>query len=79
MSAPSTARQRTPRDQQASLRDTHRGIIDRLADPYLTDHDRWVLGQFAIFLSGATPGPDPRAARPQPVRTLYSRVRRATL
>lgn len=60
---------------------TQRGVLERLADPYLTDHDRWVLGQFARFLAGEAPGPDPRAARPRPSRgaTLFSRVRRAKL
>ena len=53
---------------------TRRGVIERLADPYLTDHDRWVLGQFARFLDGLAPGPDPRATpgrsrRPLPPRT----------
>ena len=45
---------------QNVLAETQRGIAERLADPYLTDHDRWVLRQFAQFLSGVTPGPDPR-------------------
>ena len=36
---------------------TRRGVIERMADPYLTDHDRWVLRQFAHFLSGLTPDP----------------------
>ena len=62
---------------------TRRGVIERLADPYLTDHDRWVLGQFSRFLSGKAPHPDPRATRtrpqPRPRQPLYSRVRRATL
>jgi hypothetical protein len=40
-----------------AYRVTQRGVTERLADPYLTDHDRWVLGQFARFLSG----PDARA------------------
>ena len=58
---------------------THRGVIERLGDPYLTDHDRWVLSQFARFLSGRAPSPDPRAVRLRPRPVLYSRVRRATL
>jgi hypothetical protein len=68
-------------------RATHRGVVERLADPYLTDHDRWVLRQFAHFLSGRTPEPDPRAVRAlaatrarRPLRAgLYPRVRPATL
>ena len=32
-----------------------RALVARLADPYLTDHDRWVLCQFATFLSGIAP------------------------
>ena len=60
-------------------RATRRGVTERLADPYLTDHDRWVLQQFASFLSGRTPGPDPRAIRSRPERPLFSRVTRSTL
>ena len=58
---------------------THHGIIQRLADPYLTDHDRWVLGQFARFLEGQAPGPDPRVVPARSTRPLYSRVRRSSL
>jgi len=58
---------------------THRGVIERLADPYLTDHDRWVLGQFARFLSGETPDPDPRVRQARPTEPLYRRARTATL
>lgn len=60
---------------------TRRGVIERLADPYLNDHDRWVLGQFARFLSGRAPEPDPRAvrARRRAPGPLYARVRRANL
>ena len=64
-------------DRFSSTRD---GVIERLADPYLTEHDRWVLRQFAQFLGGAAPGPDPRVtptSRPQ--RPLYPRLRRPTL
>ena len=60
-------------------RTTHRGVVERLADPYLTEHDRWVLRQFACFLSGLAPGPDPRVAPARPERPLYTRVRRSTL
>ena len=40
---------------------TRRGVSERLSDPYLTDHDRWVLGQFRRFLGGMVPEPDHRA------------------
>ena len=60
-------------------RATRRGVVERMADPYLTDHDRWVLQQFAHFLSGRTPGPDPRVAPSRPERPLFARVRRSTL
>ena len=60
-------------------RTTRHGVIERMADPYLTDHDRWVLQQFACFLSGRTPDPDPRVARSRPERPLYARVIRSTL
>ena len=55
----------------------HQGVIERLGDPYLTEHDRWVLRQFAQFLSGVAPEPDPRARRTKPQQVLDSRVRRA--
>ena len=42
---------------------TRRGISARMDDPYLNDHDRWVLRQFGRFLSGLAPEPDPRAPR----------------
>jgi len=58
---------------------THRGIIQRLADPYLTDHDRWVLGQFARFLEGSAPDPDPRVVPTRSTRPLHSRVRGSSL
>jgi hypothetical protein len=60
-------------------RTTRSGIIERMADPYLTDHDRWVLQQFARFLDGSTPDPDPRVERPRPERPLFARVTRSTL
>lgn len=65
MSVASTDRQLGRRSQREMIRATRRGVVDRLGDPYLTEHDRWVLGQFARFLGGETPGPDPRAARPR--------------
>ena len=58
---------------------TRRGVIERLADPYLTEHDRWVLGQFARFLGGQVPEPDPRVTPNAPTPPLYTRVRRSTL
>ncbi len=58
---------------------TRRGVIERLADPYLTDHDRWVLGQFARFLEGQAPDPDPRVVPARATRPLYSRARRVNL
>lgn len=42
---------------------TRLGVVERLADPYLTSHDRWVLRQFAMFLSGVAPEPDLRGLR----------------
>lgn len=78
-----------PGDRMAA---TRRDVEARLVDPYLTDHDRWVLRQFVCFLGGRAPEPDPRvvptrdrrpdrvgrpAAPGQPV--LCSRVRRANL
>ena len=41
---------------------TRRGVSERLSDPYLTDHDRWVLRQFCRFLGGIVPEPDPRVS-----------------
>jgi len=79
MSAPPTATQATDSRHRETYAITHRGVMARLADPYLTDHDRWVLGQFARFLSGRAPGPDPRAVRERPTRPLYPRARRSTL
>ncbi len=60
-------------------RTTRRGVVERLADPYLTEHDRWVLHQFARFLGGQTPEPDPRVKPAPPPPSLYARVRRSTL
>ena len=58
---------------------TRRGVTERLADPYLTEHDRWVLRQFARFLGGQAPEPDPRVTPRPPATPLYPRVRRSTL
>jgi hypothetical protein len=60
---------------RAALDATRQGLTDRLDDPYLTEHDRWVLRQFASFLGGVTPGPDPRARRARPVSPLRDRTR----
>ena len=67
--------------QQEIIATTHHGVMARLTDPYLTDHDRWVLHQFARFLAGRTPEPDPRVVRPRAPRQrpLYPIVRRSTL
>lgn len=58
--------------------ETLRSVVDRLSDPYLTDHDRWVLTQFARFLDGRAPQPDPRVASavPRPPRGPYARIER---
>ena len=56
---------------------TRRGLIERLADPYLTDHDRWVLRQFAAFFGGATPEPDPRVVSDRSEHPLHMPVVRA--
>jgi hypothetical protein len=50
---------------------TRLGLVERLGDPYLTDHDRWVLRQFAQFLAGVAPGPDPRVVRARATRPLH--------
>ena len=50
---------------------TRQGLDERLSDPYLTEHDRWVLRQFARFLAGVAPEPDPRVVavrEPRPLR-----------
>lgn len=56
---------------------THSGVVERLADPYLTEHDRWVLLQFARFLSGQAPDPDPRVATRRSPTSMFTRVRRS--
>ena len=58
---------------------TRRGVVERLADPYLTEHDRWVLRQFARFLSGRAPEPDPSVSPKRPAPPIFTRVRRSTL
>lgn len=79
MDAQPAVLQTVAHDHAESLVVTRRGVIARLADPFLTTHDRWVLGQFAAFLSGRAPGPDPRVVRARPRQVLSSRVRRANL
>jgi len=59
MTAQSDALEVTDRACEDTLTATKRGVIERMADPYLTDHDRWVLRQFANFLSRLTPNPYP--------------------
>ena len=49
------------RGSEVILSAPRRGVTERLSDPYLTDHDRWVLGQFRRFLGGMVPAPEPRA------------------
>lgn len=61
---------------RAALDLTRQGVADRLADPYLTEHDRWVLRQFASFLGGVAPNPDPRARRTRSVSLLRDRATR---
>jgi len=61
--------------ESPALSATRLGVVQRLADPYLTDHDRWVLRQFARFLGGLAPEPDLRvvAVRTErPLRTQRS-------
>jgi hypothetical protein len=65
--------------QEVALAETRQGIVDRLADPYLTDHDRWVLRQFARFLEGIAPCPAgpvvvTRAAQPLREPSGWTRV-----
>jgi hypothetical protein len=45
------------------VRAVRRSVYERLSDPYLNDHDRWVLRQFGRFLNGIAPEPGPRALR----------------
>jgi hypothetical protein len=65
--------------QEDALAETRQGIVERLADPYLTEHDRWVLRQFARFLEGITPCPGApsvvtQAAPPLPQPGRWARV-----
>jgi hypothetical protein len=78
---PDTLQAIDPRHQE-TIALTQSGVVARLADPYLTEHDRWVLRQFARFLGGGTPDPDPRVVRVRSIRhqrPLYPSVRRSTL
>ena len=63
MSSRTNASRQSRWSQEEIVSATRRGISERLADPYLTAHDRWVLRQFGRFLSGTAPEPDPRAVR----------------
>jgi hypothetical protein len=63
MSSQSKASRHNGWNREEVVSATTRGISERLTDPYLTAHDRWVLQQFARFLSGIAPEPDPRAVR----------------
>jgi hypothetical protein len=74
-----TGHHRAEHQLEECYRVTRQGVIERLADPFLTEHDRWVLCQFAHFLSGRTPDPDPRVPSRQPTPGLHTRVRRSTL
>ena len=69
----------TERHPTEDYRVTRRGVVERLADPYLTDHDRWVLRQFARFLEGRVPEPDPRAISTRIAGPLPTRRRRSIL
>jgi hypothetical protein len=46
---------RDGRNDEELVSATRRSVSERLSDPYLTDHDRWVLRQFGRFLNGITP------------------------
>ena len=68
-----------PDFDERALASARCGVAERLTDPYLTDHDRWVLRQFARFLGGHTPEPDSRASQPGPDRPLRRQPRVARL
>ena len=63
MSTRSTESQGYGRHIEGMILVTRQSIAERLADPFLTDHDRWVLRQFGRFLSGIAPEPDLRVTR----------------
>jgi hypothetical protein len=46
-------------------------VAARMSDPYLTDHDRWVLQRFGDFLAAVTLAPDRRAISRQSERGLH--------
>lgn len=48
-------------DDKATIDAIRRDLAERLTDPCMTEQDRFVLRQFAKFLSGVAP--DPRPAR----------------
>jgi hypothetical protein len=79
MAAQSDALEVTDGACEDTLTATRRGVMERMADPYLTDHDRWVLRQFANFLGRLTPDPYPRSMAigtegPLPPRARRRRV-----
>jgi len=76
MTAQSDAFEVTDRACEDALTATRRGVTERMADPYLTDHDRWVLRQFANFLGRLTPDPYPRSMAIGTERPLPPRARR---
>jgi hypothetical protein len=49
------------REDEELVSATRRSVAERLSDPYLNDHDRWVLRQFSRFLNGITGDTGPRA------------------
>jgi hypothetical protein len=55
------------------LASTRQGVVERMADPYLTDHDRWVLRRFDLFLGGLTPAPYPRPVQAGPAKLRQRR------
>ena len=74
-----TGNPRSERPLEEHYRVTREGVVARLADPYLTEHDRWVLRQFARFLGGRAPAPDPRVTPRRPLPMVFTRVRRSSL
>lgn len=76
MTAQSDAFEVTDGAYEDTLTATRRGVTERMADPYLTDHDRWVLRQFANFLSLLTPNPYLRSMATKTEGPLPPRARR---
>lgn len=77
--SPPTVNPRFDRPLGELYRATQAGVVTRLSDPYLTEHDRWVLRQFARFLAGRAPAPDPRVAPRRPMPVASPHVRRLSL